>query len=133
MSDDLLIKLKDDAGEMQSYPLDVDETLANLTGLETADLEEFLGGFEYFDPRQGGTRSIIATIWLAKKQAGENVTLNDVGNIKGLIFGDRFDLEEMNGSPPAPGADAPSSADEQPGTEPTSEPSGAGVSLSATT
>lgn len=126
MSDDLLIKLKDDTGEMQEYPLDVEETLANLTGLETAEVEEFLGGFEYFDPRSGNARSVIVTIWLAKKQAGENATLNDVGQLKGLIFGDRFDVEELNGGPPAPGADAPSSPDEQPGTELTSDDSGAG-------
>lgn len=127
MSDDLLIKLKDDEGVQQEYPLDVDETLANLTGLETANLEEFLGGFEYFDPQRGGTRSIIATIWLAKKQAGESVTLNEVGNMKGLIFGDRFELGELNGGPPAEGAQAPTSPDEQLGTEPTSDGSGAGV------
>lgn len=122
MNDDLLIKIKDD-GE---YPLDVDETLANLTGLETAELEEFLGGFEYYDPRNGGTRSIIATIWLAKKQAGQNVSLHDVGQIKGLVFGDAFDMEELNGGPPAEGAEAPISPDEQLSTELTSVDSGAG-------
>lgn len=129
MSDDLTVKLKG----IGDYPLDVGATLADLTGTETAELEEFVGGFENFDPRSGSVRSMIATIWLAKKQAGEKDTLHDVGQIKGLVFGDVFDIEEavVNGRPPAQGADAPST-DETPGTEPTSDASGAGTSLSAT-
>lgn len=125
MSDVLLIKLREN-GEEHEYPLDVEVQLAELTGIETADMEEFLGGISNFDPRSGSVRSLIVAIWLAKRQAGLKDTLYDVGQIKGLVFGDVFDIEELNGGPPAEGAQAPGSPDEQPGTEPTSGDSGAG-------
>ena len=122
MSVDLVVKLKDD-GE---YPLDVDETLADLTGTETAMIEEYLGGWEHFGG--GSTRSVIVTIWLAKRQAGLRVSLEEVAETKGLIFGDVLDLKEMNGGPPVQAAQAAaSSPDDQPSTDRTSEDSGTGI------
>lgn len=94
---DLIVRLKGDG----AYPLDVDATLADLTGDETMMLEEYLGGWDKFAIGSGSTRSVIVTIWLAKRQAGQTVTLDEIAATKGLVFGDVFEVEEVtNGGPP---------------------------------
>jgi len=127
VSDELVVKIKGDG----DYPLDPEAALADLTGTETIMLEEFLGGWDKFDPRGATTRSLVAIIWLAKRQAGKDVSLDEVAEIKGLMFGDVFDLEEVsNGGPPA---EAPDSAPSLSSSESSSDPSGVGESSSVTT
>lgn len=125
----LVVKVKGDG----DYELDIEETLADLTGAETIMLEEYLGGWERFDIKAGNARSVIAIIWLAKRQAGKNVSLDEIAETKGLIFGDAFDLEEVkNGGPPAPAAQDAALTSASSSSESTSETSGDGGSSSAT-
>lgn len=116
---DLIVRLKGEG----DYPLDVEATLADLTGTETAMLEEYLGGWDNF----GGNsvRSVIVTIWLAKRQAGKTVTLEEIAATKGLIFGDAFETVEVNGD--GPPAEAATAAPNIPSTPEPSETTGAGV------
>lgn len=117
---DLIVKLKGDG----DYELDINATLAELTGAETMLLEEYLGGWDNFDVVSGSTRSVIVTIWLAKRQAGKTVTLDEIASIKGLVFGDALDVQEVNGTgPPAVAAEAASNRS----TPDTSEITGVGV------
>lgn len=113
---DITITIKGD-GE---YPLDVDETLADLTGAETIMLEEYLGGWDKFDLSGGSTRSLIVCVWLAKRQAGKKTSLDEIGEIKGLVFGDalQVDSEDTDAGPPdmaaqaaAPSSSIPASSD----------------------
>ena len=124
MSDQVIVKV---AGE--DYPLDFEQTMADLTGEETVQLEEYLGGWEKFDLRGATTRSVIVLIWLAKRQAGKHATLEQIAQTKGLIFGDAFDIVEVEDGPPAV---APDSGRNNSSSESTSENSGAGDSSSAT-
>lgn len=86
----------------REYELEVEATLADLTGAETLMLEEYLSGWEHFG--SGTTRSAIVTIWLAKRQAGEQVSLEEIEGVKGLLFGGALELSEVNGGPPAEAA-----------------------------
>lgn len=116
---DLTVKIKGDG----DYPLDVDATLADLTGTETAMLEDYLGGWQNFG--HGTTRGLIVTIWLAKRQAGKAVSLEEIAEMKGLVFGDAVAVDEaagVNGGPPAEAASAAT-----PSTEPDSVTYGVGV------
>lgn len=123
MSDELIVKVK---GE-PDLPLDVDAALADLTGDETVMLEEYLGGWQNFDITKGSARSVIAVIWLARRQAGQKSTLGEIGQIKGLLFGDAFDIEGGEEGPPAGAATAAT-----PSTLETSDTSGHGLSRSVT-
>jgi hypothetical protein len=116
---DLVIKLKGD-GE---YPLDIEATMADLTGDETAMIEDYLDGLDNFDLQgRKSTKSVIVAVWLAKRQAGRHVTLAEVGAIKGLMFGDVLDMGEDAEVPPAEAAKAAT-----PSTPETSAPIGVGV------
>ena len=126
---ELVVKVQGDG----DYPLNIEEALADLTGAETVVLEEYLGGWDRFDIKAGNARSVIAIIWLAKRQAGKDVSLEQVAETKGLIFGDAFDLEEVkNGGPPAPAAQDAALISESSSSASTSETSGDGDSSSAT-
>ena len=125
MSDQVIVKV---AGE--DYPLDFEQTMADLTGEETVQLEEYLGGWEKFDLRGATTRSVIVLIWLAKRQAGKHATLEQIAQTKGLIFGDAFDIVEVKDGPPVV---APDSGRSSSSSESTSESSGDGNSSSDTT
>jgi hypothetical protein len=118
---DLVIKLKGDG----DYPLDINAALADLTGDETAMVEDYLGGWDNFDLTGNRTaRSLIVTVWLAKRQAGKTVTLEEVAATKGLMFGDVLDMDvEDDTLPPAQAADEAATRS----TPATSEPIGTGV------
>lgn len=95
---DVVVKIKGDG----DYPLDVDAQLADLTGDETHDLETYIGGWNNLE--SGSTRSLIAMIWLAKRQSGKPATLAEIGQMKGIMFGDTVDVAEADDVPPAEAA-----------------------------
>jgi hypothetical protein len=80
-----------------AYEVDVTAQLATLTGTESITVEEYLGGFDKFRASGTTTRSVIVMLWLARRQAGETVTLDEVADTRGLVFGDvieEFDEED---------------------------------------
>lgn len=117
---DMIVKV-----EGTDYPLNASNTLRELTGKETILLEEYLGGWENFDLGGRSTRSMVVTVWLAMHANGSQITIDEIENMKGIVFGDTVDVEELPG-PPASGAEAPTPSTPQED----SEDSGHGESLS---
>lgn len=77
-----------------AYEFDVDEQLKTLTGIESALVEEFVGGWGRFDVKGQRTRSLIVIVWMAMRSAGEAVTLEDVAEMPGLVFGGLVSLDD---------------------------------------
>lgn len=125
MSDMLVVKVRGEG----DYELDVEQTMADLTGSETLELEEFLGGWDKFDLTGATTRSIVVLVWLAKRAAGKKASLEEILDMRGLVFGDAIELEEAKEGPPA---EAPDSGHSSSSSESTSDLYGAGGSSSAT-
>ena len=71
----------------KEYAFDEIAALESLTGEESAAVEDFLGGWHRFRDNTNRTRTVIVMVWLAKRSAGEQVTLDDVAKLPGLIFG----------------------------------------------
>ena len=112
-------------GEVIEY--DTNEVLADLTGDESVAIEEYLGGWENFRAEGKATRSLIVMVYLAKHSQGSKMTLQDVASQKGLMFGDRVDVEDLDDDgPPAEGGATPSTP------QAASDDSGTGVSPSDT-
>jgi len=93
------------------YEIDTAEVLSDLTGEETIELEDFLGGWKNFDTTGESARSLIVLVWLARRGNGQKVSIKDVSKEKGILFGDRIEIEDVEpeeGSevPPADAADA---------------------------
>ncbi len=106
--------------EPKDYPLPVDDVLEDLTGTESAMLEDYLGGWGNFSV-DASTRSAVVTIWLALRHNGQTRSIEAIEQTKGLLFGDALDIAEVDAAnPPEQAADAaePSSSPE------TSETSG---------
>lgn len=125
MSDMLVVKVRGEG----DYELDVEQTMADLTGSETLELEEFLGGWDKFDLTGATTRSIVVLVWLAKRAAGKKASLEEILDMRGLVFGDAIELEEAKEVPPA---EAPDSGLSNSSSESNSDLYGAGGSSSAT-
>lgn len=109
----------------KDYPLPIEDVLAELTGSESIMLEDYLGGWDRFDMSGGATRSLIVLVWLARHHAGEEVEITDIEAMKGLVFGNTVDVEEVDALPPVLAAEAASES--SPATSetngvPTSEP-----------
>lgn len=102
----------------ETYPLPIEEVLADLTGAESIMLEDYLGGWEKFEPKSGATRSVVVLVWLAKHHAGEDVSLADIEAMRGLVFGNA--VEEVDAGPPLEAASAASDSSPE-----TSETNGA--------
>ena len=79
------------------YRFDLDEQLNTLTGLESAEVEDFLGGWDKLDANK--TKGMIFMVWLAKRSAGETDTLADVASIPGLLFGGVAAIADDGDSP----------------------------------
>ena len=90
--------------EGKFYALPFEEVLENLTGKESLMLEDYLGGWESLDFDNPNTRSIVVMVWLAKHHAGEHVSLDDIENMKGLVFGSA--VEEVDVRPPDVGTES---------------------------
>lgn len=114
------------------YEIDVAQTLEDLTGEETLAVEEFLGGWENFDQTGESARSFMLLYWLAKRGSGEKITLKDVLQEKGLLFGNRVDLEDMEDDSDSPPAEAPAEGATHSTPSVPSVVSGAGLSPNAT-
>ncbi len=86
-------------GEVIEY--DTDEMLGDLTGDETIACEDFLGGWHKFRADGNAARSLVVLVWLAKRKNGGAATLQDVAKEKGILFGDRIDIDDLdeNGNP----------------------------------
>lgn len=88
----------------KAYEVDVERVLEDLTGEETLAIEDFLGGWDNFDAKGGSARSVYVLYYLAKRGNDPSVKLADVLKEKGVLFGDRVDLEDIEG-PPADAAE----------------------------
>lgn len=113
-----------------AYEVDIEQVLEDLTGEETLAIEDFLGGWGNFDAKGGSARSVYVLYYLAKRANDAKVKLADVLKEKGVLFGDRVELEDLEEEgeerPPAEGGETPS-------TEPDpSDDSGPGISPSDT-
>lgn len=86
----------------QTYTFDLQEQLTSLTGLESAEVEEFIGGWERFQSPAARTRSAIVLVWLGKRAAGEASTLEEIGSTTGFLFGDVFDIDGDDEAPEDP-------------------------------
>lgn len=109
------------------YEINISDVLEDLTGEETLEVEEFLGGWENFDETGESARSAYLLYFLAKRGHNTKITLKEILKEKGVMFGDRVTLEDLDkegkNSPPAEGGETPSSAstpsdDSGPGTSP---------------
>lgn len=88
--------------EGRVYDFFVAATLQSLTGKETIALEDYLGGWSNFRQDGANTRSLVVIVWLAKRQAGEHVTFDEIEEMPGLLFGDTLqDLDEEGETPSA--------------------------------
>jgi hypothetical protein len=91
-------------GEEWTY--DPDTELRSLTGLESAEVEEFLGGWHKFKAGGGTTRSAIVLVWLGQRSAGGKQTLEEIGNTPGFLLDeDGFDVEGDADMPEDPKVD----------------------------
>lgn len=99
----LRVKIED-----ENYVLPpLDEVLADLTGAESLVLEEYLGNWEVLWGDRLSVKSIVVIVWLAKRHAGETATLEEIGNMKGLLFGGTVEIMEDDAAdPPAVAAEA---------------------------
>ena len=113
-----------------AYEIDIEQVLEDLTGEETLAIEDFLGGWQNFDAKGGSARSVYTLYYLAKRGNDPKVKLADVLKEKGVLFGDRVELEDLEEEgeerPPAEGGETPSSEPEA------SDDSGPGISPSDT-
>ena len=82
----------------QYYELPFEDALENLTGKESRMLEDYLGGWGNLRFDEVNTRSVVVMVWLAKHHAGEPVTLEQVEEMKGLLFGGT--VEDIDVRPP---------------------------------
>ena len=113
----------------KAYEVEIEVVLEDLTGDETLAIEDFLGGWQNFDAKGGSARSVYVLYYLAKRANDPNVKLADVLKEKGVLFGDRVELEDLEGDEPRP----PAEGGETPSTEPApSDDSGPGISPSDT-
>ena len=107
------------------YEISISDVLEDLTGEETLLVEEFLGGWENFDQTGESAKSVILLYYLAKRGHNAKVTLKEILKEKGLLFGDRIELEDLDEegepSPPDEGGETPSTPSE------TSDDSGTGT------
>lgn len=128
-------------GEVIEY--DTDEVLSDLTGDETIACEDFLGGWDKFRADGNATRSLVVLVWLAKRTQGSNATLQDVAKEKGILFGDRVDIDDLDedgnpiqrdaeGNPIRPPAGRPDGGETRSTESGTSDTSGTGASPSDT-
>lgn len=76
--------------------IDVSQVLEDLTGEETLAVEDFLGGWENFDSTGESARSVYLLYYLARRGTGEKITLKDVLQEKGVMFGDRVKLDDLD-------------------------------------
>lgn len=90
----------------KTYELPLEDVLGDLTGEESARIEEFIGGWENFQTTKHATRSMIVMLWLAKRHAGETDTLEDVAAIRGLVFGGMVEVSGDDDAPNDPAEDA---------------------------
>jgi hypothetical protein len=119
----------------KTYECDIALTLEDLTGDETLEIEDFLGGWENFDEKGGSARSVYVLYFLAKRANDPKVKLKDVTSEKGVVFGNRVDIqdiEEAKGETTDPPADAPAEGAIHSTQSEVSDDSGAGSSQSDT-
>lgn len=111
-----------------AYEVDIEAVLEDLTGEETLAIEDFLGGWANFDAKGGSARSVYVLYYLAKRGNDSKVRLADVLKEKGILFGDRVDIQDLEDEnrPPAEGGETPSSEQDP------SDESGPGISPSDT-
>jgi hypothetical protein len=76
----------------EEFDYELDEQLKSLTGLESAEIEDFLGGWDNFRQRKATAKTSILLVWLGKRAAGQTATLEEIGNTPGLLFGDVFEV-----------------------------------------
>lgn len=118
--------------------IDTEKELADLTGEETLAIEDFLGGWQNFDRRSGSARSVYVLYWLARRSKDPKVKLDDVKKEKGILFGDRMELDDLDadgkpieydeeGNPKNPPAEAADEAATPSTTPDGSETSGTGT------
>lgn len=88
-----------------TYTYDLDDELKSLTGLESAELEEFLGGWTKFRSGAATTRTTIVLIWLGKRAAKEAATLDEIAATPGLMFGEMVEIEGADDGPEDPTQD----------------------------
>lgn len=89
----------------ETYEYDLDEQLRSLTGLESAELEEFLGGWKKFRSGAATVRTTIVLIWLGKRAAKQVTTLDEIAATPGLMFTDMVDIEDDDEGPEDPSED----------------------------
>lgn len=111
------------------YECSVTDALEDLTGEETLEVEAFLGGWENFDQSGESARSVILLYFLAKRSHEPKTRLSDILQEKGLLFGDRLTLEDLDEEDDAsPPAEAPAEEGATPSTPSApSDDSGAGT------
>lgn len=105
--------------------INISDVLEDLTGEETLLVEDFLGGWENFDQSGESAKSVVLLYYLARRGHNPKVTLKDILKEKGILFGDRIELEDLDEEgedrPPADGGETPSTPSE------TSDDSGPGI------
>ncbi len=109
------------------YELSFEDAMADLTGAESAMLEDYLGGWENFVWDRPHTRSTVVLVWIAKNSAGETVPLAEIEQMKGLVFGNTVEVVD---GPPSEAADAASASSAE--TSATNGSPGTPVATSAT-
>ena len=87
----------------KTYDLDIEQALEDLTGEETLEVEDLLGGWENFDATGDSAKSVYILYWLARRSSDANYSLKDALKEKGVLFGDRVEMEEVD-DPPAEAA-----------------------------
>lgn len=95
------------------YEFELEEVLQDLTGKETVMLEDYLGGWENLRDRVSA-RSIVVWVWISKRSAGESITLEQIEDMKGLMFGDTVELADVDPPDEAEGASESSPAPSAP-------------------
>jgi hypothetical protein len=92
----------------ETFDYELDEQLKSLTGLESAEIEDFLGGWDNFRQRKATAKTSILLVWLGKRAAGQTTTLEEIGNTPGLLFGDVFEVLEGEDDEPENPMEEPS-------------------------
>lgn len=107
MPADLRCTIKNDDGEEEVIEISISDVMEDLTGEETIAVENFLGGWSNFDESGGDAKSVVLLYYFARRGKDPKVKLKDVLQEKGLFFGDKISLQDLdeNGNVKEPGAD----------------------------